>query len=139
SKLVIGPMPDRPSTMPFQLCSTPQPRGVSRPRPVTTTRRMRRSFVVNPGGENREAGGARLGGGAMGRCRPFRSIQNLNTRRISGAVLAFGGSGEGPAEEDPDVAGGGLGVTADPGVIVLKRGLKHRLDSRGVQLTEGAG
>jgi hypothetical protein len=41
SKRVIGPAPDLPAIRLLQVVSTSQPRGVTRPRPVTTTRRMR--------------------------------------------------------------------------------------------------
>src|SRR5437763_1365257 len=39
SKRVIGPMPERPATRLSQFASMPMPSGVTRPRPVTTTRR----------------------------------------------------------------------------------------------------
>src|SRR5688572_15186924 len=39
SKRVIGPMPERPAMRAVQFFSTPVPRGVTRPTPVTTTRR----------------------------------------------------------------------------------------------------
>src|SRR3989338_5721747 len=38
SKRVMGPMPERPAHSPDHVSSTPMPRGVSSPRPVTTTR-----------------------------------------------------------------------------------------------------
>src|ERR1700744_216302 len=38
--LVMGPAPDLPARRPAQLSSTPQASGVTRPSPVTTTRRM---------------------------------------------------------------------------------------------------
>ena len=40
SKRVIVPAPDLAAMMFFQAVSTSAPRGVTRPRPVTTTRRM---------------------------------------------------------------------------------------------------
>src|SRR5665213_2412669 len=40
SKLVMRPAPDLPARICAQLCSVPRPRGVRRPIPVTTTRRM---------------------------------------------------------------------------------------------------
>src|SRR5690606_2165814 len=40
SKWVIGPMPERPLTMPSQLASSPLPTGDRMPRPVMTTRRL---------------------------------------------------------------------------------------------------
>src|SRR5450432_1849755 len=46
SKWVIGPMPDRPLTRPVQVSSVPTPRGVTRPKPVTTT--LRRSAIRAP-------------------------------------------------------------------------------------------
>src|SRR5580698_7179728 len=36
--------PDLPASRAFQVCSTPQPSGVTMPRPVMTTRRMIHSF-----------------------------------------------------------------------------------------------
>jgi hypothetical protein len=38
SKWVIGPIPERPLTMPSQLLARSLPRGETMPRPVTTTR-----------------------------------------------------------------------------------------------------
>src|SRR3546814_4219880 len=41
SKWVIGPMPERPLTMPSQLLARSLPSGETRPRPVTTTRLLK--------------------------------------------------------------------------------------------------
>src|SRR3990170_5676166 len=46
SKRVIGPAPLFPARMFFQLVSTSPPSGVTRPRPVTTTRRIAHSMLV---------------------------------------------------------------------------------------------
>src|SRR3546814_19327948 len=40
SKCVIGPIPERPLTMPSQLAARPLPTGDRMPRPVMTTRRL---------------------------------------------------------------------------------------------------
>src|SRR5690606_39856461 len=41
SKCVIGPMPERPLMTPSQLLARSLPSGETRPRPVTTTRRLK--------------------------------------------------------------------------------------------------
>src|SRR5688500_3943765 len=46
SKRVIGPAPLLAARMFFQLVSTSPPSGVTRPRPVTTTRRIRHSISL---------------------------------------------------------------------------------------------
>src|SRR5687767_652745 len=48
SKRVIGPMPDRPSTMPCQVDATSLPSGVISPMPVMTTRRSKKRLLVGP-------------------------------------------------------------------------------------------
>ena len=55
SKRSIGRMPDWPAISRRHMTSTPQPSGVTRPRPVTTTRRFTRSSRSNPpaGGSTR--------------------------------------------------------------------------------------
>src|SRR5678816_3735475 len=46
SKWVIGPIPERPLTMPSQLLSRPFPTGDRMPIPVTTTRRLDMSALL---------------------------------------------------------------------------------------------
>ncbi len=48
SNRVIGPIPELPARQAFQLSSTPIPRGVTAPKPVTTTRRCATVLLLNP-------------------------------------------------------------------------------------------
>jgi hypothetical protein len=43
---VIRPMPDSPAQIAFQVFSTPVPRGVINPRPVTTIRLVERGLIT---------------------------------------------------------------------------------------------
>src|SRR5688572_10501326 len=69
SKRVVGPAPLLPARMFFQLVSTSPPSGVTRPRPVTTTRRIAHSLMVSKtnglpigSGSRRAASQAKSGG-----------------------------------------------------------------------------
>src|SRR5436309_4530102 len=98
SKRVIGPMPERPATRLSQFASIPMPSGVTRPRPVTTTRRRVPFHALKA----RNASAARAGVKVASHVRPViaRSRDERPPRFVTlacGALLLVAGCPSRPA------------------------------------------